>query len=255
MEDKTIDTNEEYKIMKMFDIAQVPIVDYIIYVVNHFDKFTKGDYTNIFNFKLKYEELVKDPLILDMGTDNFIRVDYNIKNSISDNLEDKHQSNDLQDISDDILNFIFQVSLEAFNMVYRYIVDKYVVNEETKILLDTIHFELDSKTMKLLPISISNNRRKLFSMQEYLGKINNQKTIIGDDGMSFYDKMSDENKKQLEEVEKKINDDINVLKDLCSNVEDEEYKQFTEKLLESKNIHIVLKKITKNEIPESLLVR
>ncbi len=225
---ENISNEEKYRLTKMYEISKGVVIDYILNVVNNIDGFVGGTYREVFAFDHTYEEIYREPLILKtQNPDEFINVDFQLLDSYNFDLDDIEMT-----------NLIYQVSMELINLGFHYITDHMVVDKINKDLLQTIHFCVDQKSGMLVPISISSNQRQMIMLAESYEEL---KSSNVHDDIGFTQKIADYYENRLNELSK-----------LCTEESKEYDRQLTLKLIKSKNIYPVYKKISSADIPHTM---
>ena len=235
-----ISKEEEYRINKLFNIVQVPIVNFIMRLVNAHNECDGGAYDNIFSNKIKYSDLTEEPIILgnlEQLHDKFVRISFRLN---SDGQTANSFANNKLD--DDIMNYVVRLILDATAMVFNYIIDQFVINKKNKDFLSCLHFEINTTDMTLYPVAISPQRRRMFMLQDILEKIGKIKNDV----------VNEQRKLEIDEAEKNVQKDLAAASALCSQAEESMYIAITSSLIHHR-IEIIYEEIEKKDIPASML--
>ena len=258
-----ISKDEERKINKMFDIMQVPIMNYIVNLAKFIPECTNGSYDTIFNKNVNYKILLEEPIILgnlDKLESMCVMISFRISdhldaiNNFGSNLFSPDAKGPVigtfvnHKLDDVMFDYVAKFILDSTSMVFNYIVDQFIDDPVNKEFFSSLHFELDVRNMTLFPIAISLPRRKYFALQELLQNLNDKKnTSLEKNGPTLYEQFSPGDKIAIEEAEEKIKHDMELSYKLCTQEDEDRFKNLTNRLL-SYRIVMDYDEINENEI-------
>lgn len=226
---------DKYRISKMFEMMQVPILKYMEYILQESTYGKPAEYSELFNLP-QLSELTEIPIVLqnvDDYSDKYIHITFDLIELTEDRL-----TNYREYIPDDNLwSYVTSMVNNGANMIWNYYVDEVLKCEQNKNLLRMINLSLDLDNLTFTPYVLSPPKQVLNVLNEVLRSI--QKYKVSKDeatGIAMFSLLSDEKQQELEQTEYKIEQEIEATESQISEAEELQCQEIQNKLFGMKRL-------------------
>jgi hypothetical protein len=249
--EEELSQEEQYRINRMFEMMQVPLLKYMIYLIEESGFGTPVNYSELFNCP-PIEELSEIPIVLQNIKhleNKYIHISFNMEN-----LEDIHIQEYEEVIKDqELWEFITSMVNNGANMIWDYFINESVVHEKNKEFLQKIRIELDLKNLTFIPSVIHPKQNLVLILQDMLKSLSQYKTEVDKNtGLLMYSMLPEEKKQEVENAEAKIKKDLLELEQSLSTEDYSECIEIEQKLLSMKRLSARCAIMEKEELPNDI---
>lgn len=226
---------DKYRISKMFEMMQVPIIKYMQYIIQESTYGNSAEYEELFNLP-KLTELKEIPIVLqnvDEYSNKYIHITFDLIEL------DKDRPNNFREYipDDNLWSYVTSMVNNGANMIWNYYVDEILKSDENKRLLRMINLSLDLDNLTFTPNVVSHTKQVLYVLNDILSSIQKYRSTKDETtGIDMFSLLSDEKQQELEQTEYKLEQDIANAESHISEEEEQKCQEIQDKLFSMKRL-------------------
>jgi hypothetical protein len=251
MDNYTLTDEDKYRINMMFEMMQVPILKYMVYLIEQSEYHSLFDYNKIFNLP-PLSELNEMPMILqniEGFDDKYIHISFEIED-----LNEMNTINYKSFITDEsILEYITSLVNNGANMIWDYFLNEKIIDKDINHYLRKIKLSLDTESLIFLPTVCSPTQQVIDTLRQVLQSINDYKNKVDENtGLIMYNMLSEDKQDEIHVSESKLIEDIHKLETNLSENEIDECFIIEEKLKKIKHLVAKCSVVEKSKLPNNM---
>lgn len=237
-----------HRISKMFDMMQVPILKYMMYLIQESGYGTPEEYEKIFDLP-PISEMYEMPIVLqniDEFGNKFIYVTFEIIE-----VNELRSNNYHTYIPDETMwDYITELVNNGANMIWDYFLAEKIISNPNLEFLKKVKITLDADNLTFTPTVSSSTQQVLLVLYDILQSITSYKNNVDPNtNMMMYHMLPEEKRNEIEATEKKIIGDIATLEKKLSEEEESDCIQIENRLKSMKLLVAQCSIVDKSGLP------
>lgn len=241
---------DNHRINTIFKIMQVPVIEYILYIIEESGFGKQLSYNEIFNLP-PIADLESFPIILQEPSclgNQYIHITFSIEK-----VDETREINYRTFIRDDTqYEYITSMINEGAQMVWKYFINDKIISSENRKLLDQINIDLDIDNLTFTPLVKTVNQQQLERLQNFQKKLIEFKMIPEKSTGATYGMLPPDKLNEFEIGEKKLSADIAEKERMISYEEEDQCIIMENHLKSLKRLVAQCSIVDKTDLPEEM---